>query len=129
MAVAAAEREEPLPAESPAPPLPRTKQEPEPRGRLTPFPGAGCLWWLLALLLLLVLLFLLCVGIDEQPARSGLTLYRLKSRMPPELGMLRERNRALEDEISGLKERLQKPTQIGRASCRKECRSRWSPYH
>lgn len=116
MAVAAAEREEPLPAEGHAPPLPRTEQEPEPRGRLAPFPGAGCLWWLLALLLLLVLLFLLCVGIDEQPARSGLTLYRLKSRMPPELGMLRDRNRALEDEISGLKERLQKHV----AGCREE---------
>ena len=56
------------------------------------------------------------MGIDEQPARSGLTLYRLKSRMPPELGMLRERNRALEDEISGLKERLQKHV----AGCREE---------
>src|SRR2546425_12579339 len=50
----------------------------------------------------------------------------MRTRDAPALGLLMRRSSSQNDRLLCV---VETDPQIGRASCRKECRSRWSPYH
>src|SRR5260221_7900004 len=72
-------------------------------------------------------------GQGDRPAEVGDRERQVPTEPAPEPGggCPRQRldGRAAERGVEGICESLGLGREIGRASCRKECRSRWSPYH